>query len=124
MLFFGTGALLMKLRQHALEANECHDLEVEAAKAASLLKTCCGGNTANNSAGGGVGANGDGAMVMASSGEDEDEKMSCKFCDEDAACRFCFAGPEKGELIAPCACVGSQVRNDATRRDARHFFCS
>jgi hypothetical protein len=39
-----------------------------------------------------------------------EEETTCKFCDATASCRFCFAGPERGELIAPCACVGSQVR--------------
>ena len=105
MLFFGTGALLVQLRKHALHANECYDFEqqeLEEAKTASL-KTCCGCNE-------------DGEDV-ATTADEENKELTCKYCDEDASCRFCFAGPEKGELIAPCLCVGSQVRH----RPIPHF---
>jgi hypothetical protein len=119
MIFVATGALLMKLRKHALESNECYDFD-EKERAASL-RTCCSNSALNRmgeggEAGGGerCGGGAEGALSELSGKEKQlgemEMPLSCKFCDEDACCRFCFGGPDKGDLIAPCACVGSQVK--------------
>jgi hypothetical protein len=116
MIFVATGALLMKLRKHALESNECYDFD-EKERAASL-RTCCSNSALNRmgeggEAGGGerCGGGAEGALSELSGKEKQlgemEMPLSCKFCDEDACCRFCFGGPDKGDLIAPCAPLAS-----------------
>ena len=104
--FVAAGIVLWKLRERSRNANECFDfdeLELEEAKRASI-RTCCSSGSLDCL--------------------DADAANECKFCDESSICRFCFAGPERGELISPCACVGSQVRARARPRGtpvARYF---
>lgn len=108
VLFFGTGVALLKLRQRAMNANECYDFdenELEAATAASL-RSCCSSTNSLCSLDGEAGA---GEKVGEATAA-PDDAVACKFCHEDSTCRFCFGGPEKDQLIAPCLCVGSQVR--------------
>ena len=99
-VFFGAGATLAALRKRAEGSNECDDFP-ECDQPSGLAKSCCS-STASLT---GVLEAAEAAEAAAS-----EEETTCKFCDATASCRFCFAGPERGELIAPCACVGSQVR--------------
>jgi len=99
-VFLGAGATLAALRKRAAHANECDDFP-ECDQPSGLAKSCCS-STASLT---GVLEAAEAAEAAAS-----EEETTCKFCDATASCRFCFAGPERGELIAPCACVGSQVR--------------
>lgn len=90
--FVAAGIVLLKLRERSRNANECFDfdeLELEEAKRASV-RTCCSSESLDCL--------------------DADAANECMINDESLSCRFCFAGPERGELISPCACVGSQVR--------------
>jgi hypothetical protein len=121
-VFLGGGATLAALRKRAAHSNECDDFP-ECDQPSGLAKSCCS-STASLT---GVLEAAEAAEAAAS-----EEETTCKFCDATASCRFCFAGPERGELIAPCACVGSQVRNtlsprfflgcDANRTIARFVF--
>ena len=89
--FVAAGIVLLKLRERSRNANECFDfdeLELEEAKRASVRTYCSSGPDCL----------------------DADAANECMINDESLSCRFCFAGPERGELISPCACVGSQVR--------------
>ena len=99
-VFLGGGATLAALRKRAAHSNECDDFP-ECDQPSGLAKSCCS-STASLT---GVLEAAEAAEAAAS-----EEETTCKFCDATASCRFCFAGPERGELIAPCACVGSQVR--------------
>eukprot|EP00982_Pelagococcus_subviridis_P005377 29614-Pelagococcus_subviridis.AAC.5 len=104
--FFATGVCLVKLRRHAKHSNDCYDLEEEEEEATTAetpgalrpCRSCSSGSLR--------------CFAEDESEEDakESEETACKFCDEENVCRFCFSGPERGELISPCSCVGSQVR--------------
>mmetsp|Transcript_37223 Transcript_37223/g.59761 ORF Transcript_37223/g.59761 Transcript_37223/m.59761 type:complete len:241 (-) Transcript_37223:409-1131(-) len=95
LLFVGAGVALVTLRKHALHADECYDFtDADEVSAHQLTPRACCGTLHQGRESEGLTA--------------DQSRASCKFCDADASCRFCFAGPEKGELIAPCACVGSQ----------------
>ena len=100
-VFLGAGATLAALRKRAARSNEYDDFP-EFDQPSGLAKSCCG-STASLT----------GVLEAAEVAAGEQEIM-CKFCDPTASCRFCFAGPERGELIAPCACVGSQVRQPSS----------
>ena len=103
VVFLGAGATLAALRKRAARSNECDDFP-ECDQPSGLAKSCCS-STASLT----------GVLEAAEASEAaaSEEETTCKFCDANASCRFCFAGPERGELIAPCACVGSQVRTRA-----------
>ena len=105
--FVAAGIVLLKLRERSRNANECFDfdeLELEEAKRASV-RTYCSSESLDCL--------------------DADAANECMINDESLSCRFCFAGPERGELISPCACVGSQcARARASPRNPRReiFF--
>jgi hypothetical protein len=109
-VFLGGGATLAALRKRAAHSNECDDFP-ECDQPSGLAKSCCS-STASLT---GVLEAAEAAEAAAS-----EEETTCKFCDATASCRFCFAGPERGELIAPCACVGSQVRKPSKKRESRN----
>ena len=109
-VFLGAGATLAALRKRAARSNECDDFP-ECDQPSGLAKSCCS-STASLT---GVLEAAEAAEAAAS-----EEETTCKFCDATASCRFCFAGPERGELIAPCACVGSQVRKPSKKRESRN----
>ena len=94
--FVVAGAVLLRLRGRARSANECYDLELDPPGVVTP-KRCCSS----------------GSLCLEDDAEAKQEEPACKFCDETSACRFCFAGPERGELITPCDCVGSQVSAEA-----------
>ena len=112
-VFLGGGATLAALRKRAAHSNECDDFP-ECDQPSGLAKSCCS-STASLT----------GVLEAAESAEAaeaaaSEEETTCKFCDATASCRFCFAGPERGELIAPCACVGSQVRKPSKKLESRN----
>jgi hypothetical protein len=109
-VFLGGGATLAALRKRAAHSNECDDFP-ECDQPSGLAKSCCS-STASLT---GVLEAAEAAEAAAS-----EEETTCKFCDATASCRFCFAGPERGELIAPCACVGSQVRKPSKKLESRN----
>ena len=109
-VFLGGGATLAALRKRAAHYNECDDFP-ECDQPSGLAKSCCS-STASLT---GVLEAAEAAEAAAS-----EEETTCKFCDATASCRFCFAGPERGELIAPCACVGSQVRKPSKKLESRN----
>ena len=100
--FFATGVCLVKLRRHAKHSNDCYDLEEEEEEATTAetpgalrpCRSCSSGSLR--------------CFAKDESADDakESEETACKFCDEENVCRFCFSGPERGELISPCSCVG------------------
>jgi len=104
LLFFGTGAALMRLQQRARESDECYDYDHGKEEQVPEVVGAAKAGTSWVAEGGGGGGGGGG-------GKDEDEEcVACPAVDEheEACCRFCFASTDKARLISPCACTGSQ----------------
>jgi len=104
----GTGLTLWELRNHCVADNEALDLEME--EPAKPPTRCCSNSClftlAKEVPGDILDQN---HLPEASCAEDDDDdELECRFCEPTNSCRFCFAGPERGELIAPCDCTGSQ----------------
>jgi len=111
-VFLGAGVALAALRKRAATKNECHDFP-EFGLGKGLIKSCCSSTASLTGLLEAAQAEEilKGVAVTTTGGETQQEEPMCKFCDVTACCRFCFAGPEQGELCAPCLCVGTQVRD-------------
>ena len=108
LIFMGTGLTLWELRNHCVADNEALDLEME--EPPKPPKRCCSNSCLFTLAKEVPGDILDQNDLPEARDKEEEDEINCRFCEPTNSCRFCFAGPERGELIAPCDCPGSQVR--------------
>ena len=111
LIFMGTGLTLWELRNHCVADNEALDLEME--EPAKPPTRCCSNSclfTLAKEVPGDILDQNHLPEEASCAEDDDDDELECRFCEPTNSCRFCFAGPERGELIAPCDCTGSQVR--------------
>ena len=104
----GTGLTLWELRNHCVADNEALDLEME--EPPKPPKRCCSNSCLFTLAKEVPWDILDQNDLPEARDKEEEDEINCRFCEPTNSCRFCFAGPERGELIAPCDCTGSQVR--------------